>query len=125
MYIYIYIYLYICIYVYMYICIYVYVYKCIYIYLGPFKHNQAYPRLIRAYSGIFRHIRTMLYLESCHILNHKHIQNSGTFIILVYSEPQYIQNALIFKIRDIFRNLPNIYDEAFWKNYNYFHQEFS
>ena len=65
----------------------------------PFRQIQAYPGIIQAYSGIFRTL--------C---------NPGIFTTLVYSEHRYIQNAVIFKIQDIFRTLPNIYDEAFCEN---------
>ena len=64
--------------------------------LGTFRHNQAYPGIIQAYS------------EPCVILVYSEP--------LVYSEHRYIQNAGIFKIRGIFRTLSNIYDEAFCEN---------
>ena len=47
--------------------------------LGTFRHNQAYPGIIQAYS------------KPC--------------VILTYLEPWYIQNPNIFKIRNIFRTL--------------------
>ena len=46
---------------------------------GTFKHNQAYPRIIQAYS------------KPC--------------VTLTYLELWYIQNPNIFKIRNMFRNL--------------------
>ena len=46
---------------------------------GIFRHNQAYPGIIQAYS------------KPC--------------VILTYLEPWYIQNPNIFKIRNIFRTL--------------------
>ena len=66
--------------------------------LSTFKHNQTYPGIIQAYSGIFRTLcypdifKTVVYPEP------EHIQNPGIFITLEYSEPHYIQNAGIFKI---------------------------
>ena len=90
--------------------------------LGTFRHNQAYPGIIQAYSGIFKTLcnpgifRTVVYPEPWHIQNQKHMQNPGIFTTLVYSEPRYIQNAGIFKIQDIFRNLSNLYDEALSEN---------
>ena len=49
---------------------------------GTFKHNQAYPQIIQAYS------------KPC--------------VTLTYLEPWYIQNPNIFKIRNMFRNLVNL-----------------
>ena len=66
---------------------------------GTFRHNQACPGYIQAY------------LEPC--------------LTLKYLELWYIQNADTFLTRNIFRNLPNIYDEPFCENYDYFQQEFS
>ena len=84
--------------------------KTIQTYLGTFRHNQAYPRIIQAYSVIIRILcnlayflkllmllvlkvsckfRTLIYPESWHIQNQKHIQNPDTLTILVYSEPRY------------------------------------
>ena len=102
--------------------------------LGTFRHNQTYPGIIQAYSGIFRTLcypdifKTVVYPEPWHIQNQKHIQNPGKFTTLVYSEPRYIQNAGIFKIWGIFRYRPRIYYEALidftaiiiFTNYNYF-----
>ena len=62
--------------------------------IGTFRHNQAYPGIIQAYSGIFRTLcypdifKTVVYPEPWHIQNQKHIQNPGIFTILVYSEPR-------------------------------------
>ena len=102
--------------------------------LGTFRHNQTFPGIIQAYSGILRTLsyrdifKTVVYPKPWHIQNQKHIQNSGIFTTLVYSEPVYIQNAGIFKIWGIFRILSHIYDEALiiftailiFKNYNCF-----
>ena len=81
--------------------------------LGTLRHNQAYQGSIRAYWSIFRAlsnsgiIRTVAYLEPWHILNHKHIQSAG-----------------IFKIRDILRNLPNIYHKRIKKTDFFFTKNF-
>ena len=66
---------------------------------GTFRHNQAYPGIIQAYSGIF-----------------KTLCNPGIFRTVAYSEPPHIQNVGILKLRGIFRTLSNIYDEAFCEN---------
>ena len=66
--------------------------------LGTFRHNQAYPGIVQAYS------------KAC--------------VTLAYKEPRYIQNPNIFKITNIFRTLAyskskaysDIYDEAFCEN---------
>ena len=66
--------------------------------LGTFRHNQTYPGIIQAYSGIFRTLsypdifKTVVCPEPKHITNQKHIQNPA------YSQPCYIQNADIIKI---------------------------
>ena len=68
--------------------------KAIQIDLGIFRHNQTYPIIIPAYSGIFRTLcypdifKTVVYPEPSHIQNQKHIQNPGIFRTLVYSEPR-------------------------------------
>ena len=99
--------------------------------LGTFMHNQAYPRIIQVYSGIFRTLcdpgilKTVVYSEPWHIQNQKHIQNPGMFTTLVYSEPMYIQNAGIFKIRGIFELCQTSTMKRFAKivnRYNYFHK---
>ena len=60
--------------------------------LGTFRHNQTYPRIIQAYSGIFR---TLCYTDIFY--------NCGIYRILTYSEPEaysepwYIQNPGIFR----------------------------
>ena len=60
-------------------------------------HNQAYPRIIQAYSGIFgtlcnRWHRTMIYPEPSHIQYRQHIQKPGIFRTPVYSERWHIHN---------------------------------
>ena len=68
--------------------------------LGTFRHNQAFPGIIQAYS---KPCVTLAYLEPWYI------QNSNIFRTLVYSETRYIQNSGIFKVQ-------GIYDEAFCEN---------
>ena len=61
--------------------------------LGTFRHNQTYPRIIQAYSGIFR---TLCYPD---IFYNYGISRTLTYSEPeAYSEPRYIQNAGIFKI---------------------------
>ena len=75
--------------------------------LGTFRHNQTYPRIIQAYSGIFR---TLCYPD---IFYNYGISRTLTYSEPeAYSEPRYIQNAGVFKIWGIFRTLSHIYDEA-------------
>ena len=102
--------------------------------LGTLTHNQTYRGIIQTYSGIFRTLcypdifKSVVHPELWHIEKHKHIQNPGIFINLVYSEPHYIQNVGIFKIWGIFRTLSHIYDESLiiftaiiiFKNFNVF-----
>ena len=57
--------------------------------LGTFTHNQAYPGIIQAYSGIFK---TMLYPEPEAYSESWHIHNPGIFRTPAYSEPWHIQN---------------------------------
>ena len=76
----------------------------IHTYLGTFGHNQAYPVVIRTLCNLAFFIkllmlllvlivscvfRSLVYPESWHIQNQKHIQNPGIFTILVYPEPWY------------------------------------
>ena len=75
--------------------------------LVTFRHNQAYPGIIQAYSGIFR---TLCYPDI--------FWNCGISRTLTYSEPEAylelrcIQNAGILKIWGMFKTLSHIYDEA-------------
>ena len=83
--------------------------------LGISRHNQPYPLITQAYSGIFRTLcnpvlLSVVYPEPWDIQNQNHIQNRGNSTNLIYSEPRYIQNTNIFKIQGIFRTLSNIYD---------------
>ena len=72
-------------------------------------------------SGIFR---TLVYSESWHIENQRHIQNPGISKTLAHSEPDAyseswtIQNPGIFRTGGILRTLSNIYDGALYKTAN-------
>ena len=96
--------------------------KAIQTYLGTFRHNQAYPRIIQAYSAIIRTLcslayfmkllmlllvlivpcifRTLVYPESSHIQNQKHVQNPA------YSQSWYTQNP-----RTLVYSKPEAYPE--------------
>ena len=58
---------------------------------GISRDNQAYSRIFRNYSGIFSTLcnpdifRTLIYSESCHIQNQRHIQNPGISKTLAHS----------------------------------------
>ena len=71
--------------------------------LGTFRHNQAYPRIIQAYSGIFKTpcnsiiFTTIVSPELRHIENQKRIQNPGILRIPVYSESWHIQNPRLIQ----------------------------
>ena len=95
--------------------------------LGTFRHNQTYLGIIQAYSDILRTLcypdisKAVVYPEPWHIQNQKHIfliekkkkkKKRSIFKTSAYSEPRYIQNAVIFKIWGIFRSLAHIYDKA-------------
>ena len=61
--------------------------------LGSFRHNQTYPGIMQAYSGIFRTL--------CHpdIFYNCGISRTLTYSEPeAYSEPRYIQSVVIFKI---------------------------
>ena len=75
--------------------------KAIHIDSGTFRHNQAYPEIIQAYS---KSRVTLAYSESWYI------QNPAIF------RTRNIQNAGIFKIRNMFRTLLNLYNDTFCKN---------
>ena len=67
--------------------------------LGIFRHNQAYPGIIQAYSKL---CVTLAYLEPWYIQNpdiqnQKHIQNSGIFRTLAYSD--------IYDVKHLRRNV--------------------
>ena len=65
--------------------------KTIQINLGTFRHSQTYPRIIQAYSGIFR---TLCYLDIFY--------NCGISRTLTYSEPKaYSERWHIQKLRHI------------------------
>ena len=93
-------------------------------YLDISRHIQAYSWIFRNYSGIFwtlcnpNMFRTLVYLESWHIQNQRHIQNPGLSKTLAHSESWDIQ-----KNRGILRALSNICEEVLLEtanSYNYF-----
>ena len=64
--------------------------------LYTFRHNQAYPGIIQAYS---KPCATLAYLEPG-------ISRTVTYSKSeTYSEPRYIQNSGIFKFLHLFRHL--------------------
>ena len=67
--------------------------------LGTLRHDQTYPGIIQAYSGIFRTLCYPDIFYNCgisrtqnHIQNQKLIQNPGIFRTVLYSERWHIQN---------------------------------
>ena len=70
--------------------------------LGTFRHNQAYPGTIQAYS---KSCVFLAYLEPWYILNPVIFKIRNILRTVVYSEPKYIQNSSIFKIQGLFRHL--------------------
>ena len=96
--------------------------------LGTFRHNQTYPGIIQAYSGIFRNLCYPNIFCNC-----------GIFSNLLYSEPEayseswYIQKpamlrTLAYSEFEAHSEPSHIYDEALiiftviiiFTNYNYF-----
>ena len=81
--------------------------------LDKFRHNQIYPGIIQAYSGMISKIflrypdifKNVVYPDAWHIQNQKHIQNPCIFTTPVYSEPCYIQKTGIFKLQGMLRTL--------------------
>ena len=55
--------------------------------LGTFRHNQAYPGIIQAYSGIFRTLYNPAIFTTV-VQNQKHIQSPGIFRTPTYSKPE-------------------------------------
>ena len=88
--------------------------------LGTFRHNQPYPGIIWAYSGIFRTLcnpgidpcisRTLRYAVPEVCSKPWHIQNSGIFRTPVYSERWHIENPRLI------HNPVHIYHESFCEN---------
>ena len=82
---------------------------------GTFRHNQAYPGIINAYS---KPCVTLAYLEPCYIQNPNIFKIRNIFRTLVYSEPPlysklwHIQNQRLIQTS----MMSNIYDEAFCEN---------
>ena len=67
--------------------------------LGTFRHNQTYPGISPAYSGIFRTLcypdifKTVVYPELETYSEPWYIHIPGTFRTLVYLERWHIENA--------------------------------
>ena len=70
--------------------------------LGTFRHNQAYPGIIQAYS---KPCVPLAYLDLWYIHNSDIFKIRNIFGTLVYSEPWYIYKSGIFKIQGLFRHL--------------------
>ena len=62
--------------------------------LGTFRHNQAYPGIIQVYS---KPCVTLAYSEPWYILNPDIFKIRNILRTLVYSEPWYIQNPGMFR----------------------------
>ena len=74
--------------------------------LGTLRHNQTYPGIIQAYSGIFRTLcypdifyncgisRTLTYSESEAYSEPWYIQNSAILRTLAYTNLRHIQNRI-------------------------------
>ena len=62
--------------------------------LGPFRHNQAYPGMIQAYS---KPCVTLAYLQPWYIQNPDIFRTISIFRTLAYSPAWYIQNHRIFR----------------------------
>ena len=85
--------------------------------LDTFRHNQAYPGIIQAYSGKFRTLcypeifKTVVHPEPWHIQNQKHIQNLDIFRMLAYSKSEAYSVPCQTSTMKCFAN-----------GYNYFHK---
>ena len=60
--------------------------------LGTFRHNQTYPGIIQAYSGIFRILRYPDMIKTVVYPEPWHIHNPGIFRTPLHSECWHIQN---------------------------------
>ena len=60
--------------------------------LGTFRHNQTYPGIIQAYSGIIRTLRYLDMFKTVVYLEPWHIHNPGIFRTPLHSECWHIQN---------------------------------
>ena len=87
-------------------------------------HIQTYSVIFTNYSGIFRTlckagiIRTLLHSEPCQIENWRHIQNSGIFRTLVYSELKaYSEPCQISNIKHFAKTVTA---PIIFSNFNYF-----
>ena len=76
--------------------------KTIHTDLGTFRHNQAYPGIIQAYS---KPCVTLAYLDPWYIQNPDIFKIRNIFRILVNSGLRYVQNSGIFKIQGLLRHL--------------------
>ena len=83
--------------------------------LGTFRHNQAYPGIIQVYS---KPCVTLAYSEPWYILNPDIFKIRNILRTLVYSEPWYIQNPGMFRslAYSKFKAYSDIYNEAFCEN---------
>ena len=54
--------------------------------LGTFRHNQAYLGIIQAYSGIFKTLCNLAYLERLYVQNPEIFITRSIFRILAYSQ---------------------------------------
>ena len=94
--------------------------------LDTFRHNQAYPGITQAYSGISRALcnsgifRTMVYLEPWHILNQKHIRNPGILRGLGYSKSEIYSGPCQTSTIRVLRKL-SLFPPRIFTNHNYFH----
>ena len=62
--------------------------------LGSFRHSQAYPGILQAYS---KPCVTMAHLETWYIQNPDIFRTRSMFRTLVYSQPWHIQNLGMFR----------------------------
>ena len=90
---------------------------------GTFRHKQAYPGIIQAYSDIFWALcnpsifRGVVYPEPWHIQNQKHFQNPGIFRTLAYSNSGIFETCSETCQTSTMRRFPKIVN-----GYNYFHK---
>ena len=65
--------------------------------LGTFRHNETYPGIIQAYSGIFRTLSYPKYLKLSYIQNPDISRTRSILKTPAYSQHWYIQNSAIFR----------------------------
>ena len=82
--------------------------------LGTFRHNQAYPGIIQAYSKpcVPLAYLDLWYIHNSDIFKIRNIRNPSIFRTLVYLQIWHIQNPRIIQTS----TMSNIYDEAFREN---------